>query len=479
MAVILVPVAIVALLLFKTSVFILKEYERGVIFRFGRYAGTKGPGLNLIIPGVDKLVRVDQRTITMDIPTQDVITRDNVSIKVNAVLYFRVVGPSNAIIQVEDYLYATSQLAQTTLRSVCGEAELDDLLSKRDELNLRIQEIIDHQTEPWGIKVVLVEIKQIDLPQEMQRAMARQAEAERERRAKITQAEGEFQAAEKLTSAAEIMSRTPASGVQVIETQEGFLACGWIGAGRLADPRIIVRYIKRAASPPDLEGKHILITAGPTREALDPVRYVSNRSSGKMGIELAEEAFRRGANVTLIHGPLAGDVSSELLSGEIPEVKVTAITSALDLQRAVAKVVNDSVARIDVVIMAAAVADYRSEESSSEKIKRNGAGLMLELVPTPDILAELGEKFLGKINTPMLIGFALETGTKQELIQKLAKKIKDKKVDYIVGNLADDSLDKESNSVIILNKQNIITAEATGSKTEIASRILDIVREKR
>ncbi len=189
-------------------VVILKEYERGVVFTLGRLdAKPKGPGLILLIPGIQRLIRVDQRTITMDIPTQDVITRDNISIKVNAVLYFRVMDPSKAIVQVENYLYATSQLAQTTLRSVCGEAEMDDLLAKREKLNLRIQEIIDHQTDPWGIKVSLVEIKHIDLPQEMQRAMAKQAEAERERRAKIIQAEGEFQAAEKLTQAATIMSQ--------------------------------------------------------------------------------------------------------------------------------------------------------------------------------------------------------------------------------------------------------------------------------
>jgi len=189
-------------------VVILKEYERGVVFTLGRLdSKPKGPGLILLIPGIQRLIRVDQRTITMDIPTQDVITRDNISIKVNAVLYFRVMDPSKAIVQVENYLYATSQLAQTTLRSVCGEAEMDDLLAKREKLNLRIQEIIDHQTDPWGIKVSLVEIKHIDLPQEMQRAMAKQAEAERERRAKIIQAEGEYQAAEKLTQAATIMSQ--------------------------------------------------------------------------------------------------------------------------------------------------------------------------------------------------------------------------------------------------------------------------------
>lgn len=204
-----VPVAVVVFFLFQKSVYVLREYERGVVFRFGRYAGTRGPGLQLVIPLIDTLMRIDQRTITMDIPSQDVITKDNISIKVNAVLYFRVMEPSKAIIQVEDYLYATSQLAQTTLRSVCGEAEMDEILSEREELNHKIQGIIDQQTDPWGIKVVLVEIKHIDLPQEMQRAMAKQAEAERERRAKIIKAEGEYQAAEKLTSAADIMSKNP------------------------------------------------------------------------------------------------------------------------------------------------------------------------------------------------------------------------------------------------------------------------------
>ncbi len=195
-----------AFALLQMSFYVLKEYERGVIFRFGRLGPMKGPGPRLIIPFVDRLVRVDQRTITMDVPSQDVITKDNVSIKVNAVLYFRVMEPDKAITQVENYLYATSQLAQTTLRSVCGEAELDDLLSKRDQINLRMAEILDHQTAPWGVKVSNVEVKHIDLPQEMQRAMAKQAEAERERRAKIIQAEGEYQAAEKLTAAAGTMS---------------------------------------------------------------------------------------------------------------------------------------------------------------------------------------------------------------------------------------------------------------------------------
>ena len=203
----LILIVVLASVIAKSMFFVLKEYERGVVFFLGRLGRLRGPGWVVIIPFFQKLIRVDQRTITMDIPSQDVITRDNVSIKVNAVLYFRVLDPSKAIVEVENYLYATSQLAQTTLRSVCGQGELDDLLTERDKINRQIQDIIDHQTEPWGIKVSLVEVKHIDLPQEMQRAMAKQAEAERERRAKIIQAEGEFQAAEKLTAAAKIMSQ--------------------------------------------------------------------------------------------------------------------------------------------------------------------------------------------------------------------------------------------------------------------------------
>jgi regulator of protease activity HflC (stomatin/prohibitin superfamily) len=197
--------------LFVMSVKVLKEYERGVVFTLGRLGALRGPGLIFIVPLFQKMVKVDQRTITMDIPTQDVITRDNVSVKVNAVLYYRVIDPCKAEVQVEDYHFATSQLAQTTLRSVCGQAELDELLTNRDHINGRIQEIIDHQTDPWGIKVSLVEVKHIDLPQEMQRAMARQAEAERERRAKIIKAEGEFQASQKLTEAASIMAKEPSA----------------------------------------------------------------------------------------------------------------------------------------------------------------------------------------------------------------------------------------------------------------------------
>jgi regulator of protease activity HflC (stomatin/prohibitin superfamily) len=188
---------------------IMREYERGVILRLGRIVPHRGPGIVYVIPGIEKMIRVDMRTITMDVPSQDVITLDNVSVKVNAVLYFRVVEPNKAVIEVENYLYATSQLAQTTLRSVCGQAELDQLLAERERINLKVQEILDESTDPWGIKVVSVEVKHIDLPQEMQRAMAKQAEAERDRRAKVIAAEGEFQASLRLTEAAERMSSQP------------------------------------------------------------------------------------------------------------------------------------------------------------------------------------------------------------------------------------------------------------------------------
>ena len=188
---------------------ILKEYERAVVFRLGRMVGARGPGLVYVIPGIEKMVRMDLRTVTMDIPPQDVITRDNVSVKVNAVLFFRVLDPNLAIRAVENYLFATSQLAQVTLRSVCGQGELDELLAEREKINTRIQEILDKQTDPWGIKVVLVELKHIDLPQEMQRAMAKQAEAERERRAKVIHADGEFQASQKLADAAGVMALQP------------------------------------------------------------------------------------------------------------------------------------------------------------------------------------------------------------------------------------------------------------------------------
>jgi len=204
-------VVLVALFIVANAIRILKEYERGVIFRLGRLIGAKGPGLIFLIPIVDKMQRVDLRTITYDVPPQDVITRDNVTIKVNAVLYFRVMDANKAITNVENYMMATSQIAQTTLRSILGQFELDDLLSTRDRINQKLAQIIDDQTEPWGIKVSVVEVKNVDLPVEMQRAIARQAEAERERRAKIIHAEGEHQAAERLAAAAEIMSRNPAT----------------------------------------------------------------------------------------------------------------------------------------------------------------------------------------------------------------------------------------------------------------------------
>jgi regulator of protease activity HflC (stomatin/prohibitin superfamily) len=188
---------------------ILKEYERAVIFRLGRLVASRGPGIVYVIPFIEKMQKVELRTVTMDIPPQDVITRDNVSVKVSAVLYFRVIDPNRAIVEVADYLFATSQLAQTTLRSTCGQAELDELLAEREKINTHLQEILDTQTDPWGIKVVSVEVKHIDLPQEMQRAMARQAEAERERRAKVINAEGEFQAAQKLADASAVIGQHP------------------------------------------------------------------------------------------------------------------------------------------------------------------------------------------------------------------------------------------------------------------------------
>jgi regulator of protease activity HflC (stomatin/prohibitin superfamily) len=201
---------IVLLIVFVVSgVKILKEYERAVVFRLGRLVASRGPGIIYVIPFIERMQRIELRTVTMDVPPQDVITRDNVSVKVSAVLYFRVIDPNRAVTDVADYLFATSQLAQTTLRSVCGQAELDELLAERDKINAHLQEILDSQTDPWGIKVVMVEVKQIDLPQEMQRAIARQAEAERERRAKVINAEGEFQAAQKLADASAIIGQHP------------------------------------------------------------------------------------------------------------------------------------------------------------------------------------------------------------------------------------------------------------------------------
>lgn len=200
---------IIVVILIVSGIKILKEYERGVIFRLGRMVSPRGPGITYVIPLVEKMLRIDLRTVTMDVPPQDVISRDNVSVKVSAVLYFRVIDPNRAVREVANYLFATSQLAQVTLRSVCGQAELDELLAEREKINTRIQTILDGQTEPWGIKVVLVELKNIDLAQEMQRAMAKQAEAERERRAKVIHAEGEFQASQKLAEAAEVIAKQP------------------------------------------------------------------------------------------------------------------------------------------------------------------------------------------------------------------------------------------------------------------------------
>jgi len=205
------PVLILFIIIILASAIkVAREYERGVVFRLGRLVlPPKGPGIFLIIPGIDRMLKISLRTVVMDVPPQDVITRDNVSIKINAVVYFRVVNPADAVVQVENYLYATSQLAQTTLRSVAGQAELDEILSEREKINQELQTILDRHTDPWGIKVSMVEIKHVDLPQEMQRAMAKQAEAERERRAKVIRDLGEFQAAEKISEAAKVMSQYP------------------------------------------------------------------------------------------------------------------------------------------------------------------------------------------------------------------------------------------------------------------------------
>lgn len=209
MSPILTVVVVLGIILLASAIRVLREYERGVIFRLGRLIETKGPGIILLIPVIDRMVKVSLRTIAMDVPPQDIITRDNVSVKVNAVLYFRVLDPAKAIVEVEEYLFATSQLSQTTLRSVLGQSDLDDLLSERDRINQELQQIIDSQTDPWGIKVSLVEVKHVDLPTEMQRAMARQAEAERNRRAKVIHAEGELQASKTLAKAAQNMAVNP------------------------------------------------------------------------------------------------------------------------------------------------------------------------------------------------------------------------------------------------------------------------------
>ena len=205
----LIPPLIILLVILFSMLKILKEYERGVIFRLGRLVGARGPGLIILIPFIERMTKVSLRTVVMDVPPQDVITKDNVSIKVNAVVYFRVLDPEKAIIEVDDFLYATSQLSQTTLRSILGQAEMDDLLSNREKINFELQDVLDKHTDPWGIKVSAVEVKHIDLPEEMQRSMARQAEAERERRAKVINAEGEYQAATKLTEASKIIGEHP------------------------------------------------------------------------------------------------------------------------------------------------------------------------------------------------------------------------------------------------------------------------------
>ena len=204
-----VPAILLVVLFLAFAIKILREYERGVIFRLGRLIGAKGPGLILLIPVVDKMAKVSLRTLAVEVPPQDVITRDNVSLKVSAVIFFRVIEPRQAVVQVQDFLFATAQIAQTTLRSILGQAELDDLLASRDKINQQLQRIIDEHTGPWGVKVSTVEVKHVDLPQDMQRAMSKQAEAERERRAKVINAEGEYQAAEKLAQAAQVLASTP------------------------------------------------------------------------------------------------------------------------------------------------------------------------------------------------------------------------------------------------------------------------------
>jgi len=204
-------IVVLGLIILYKSIRIVREYERGVIFRLGRLLRAKGPGLFLLIPFIDKMVKVELRTVTMDVPPQDIITRDNVPVKVNAVVYFRVINPEDAVVKIENYIQATSQIAQTTLRTILGKSELDELLSEREKISQELQQVIDEQTDPWGIKVSVVEVKDVELPSTMQRAMARQAEAERERRAKVIHAEGELQASQKLSQAADVLSRNPAS----------------------------------------------------------------------------------------------------------------------------------------------------------------------------------------------------------------------------------------------------------------------------
>ncbi|HOE73212.1 MAG TPA: slipin family protein [Deltaproteobacteria bacterium] len=242
----LITIVVIILLFLFSAIKILNEYERAVVFRLGRVLpAPKGPGLIIIIPVVDRFVRISLRTVVQDVPPQDVITRDNVTVKVNAVVYFRVIEPMKSVIEVENYLYATSQLSQTTLRSVCGQAELDELLANREEISSRIQEMLDRQTDPWGIKVSAVELKHIDLPEEMQRAMAKQAEAERERRSKIIHAEGEFQASQKLRDAADVIAGQPiALQLRYLQTLREISAEGAVNTLIPLPMEIIAPFIK-------------------------------------------------------------------------------------------------------------------------------------------------------------------------------------------------------------------------------------------
>ncbi len=263
----LLPLAAIVLFLLFASLRVLNEYERGVIFRLGRVIGAKGPGLILLFPVIDRMIKVSLRTFAMDVPNQDVITRDNVSIKVNAVVYFRVADPIKAILEVEDYMYATSQISQTTLRSVCGGVELDEILAHRDKVNEQVQTILDQHAGPWGIKVANVELKYIDLPQEMQRAMAKQAEAERERRAKVINAEGEFQAATRLAQAAEIIAVRPeALQLRYLQTMRE-MAAESHAATILPIPLDFIRAFFHVPGHGGLDGKNPVPNAAPLNTA--------------------------------------------------------------------------------------------------------------------------------------------------------------------------------------------------------------------
>ena len=263
----LLPLAAIVLFLLFASLRVLNEYERGVIFRLGRVIGAKGPGLILLFPVIDRMTKVSLRTFAMDVPNQDVITRDNVSIKVNAVVYFRVIDPIKAILEVEDYMYATSQISQTTLRSVCGGVELDEILAHRDKVNEQVQSILDQHAGPWGIKVANVELKYIDLPQEMQRAMAKQAEAERERRAKVINAEGEFQAAARLAQAAEIIAVRPeALQLRYLQTMRE-MAAESHAATILPIPLDFIRAFFHVPGHGGQDGKNLVPNAAPLNTA--------------------------------------------------------------------------------------------------------------------------------------------------------------------------------------------------------------------